>query len=149
MKSFTSIVLFVIIYTFQGMTAHNFLHPQFITADSCPENHEKAEEKLNEELLNEYLLNNLRENYDIDIYSNMLHTISPLNEKDNQQECNKLMEILDKFGESGEMKPRSFYEIADHYFIVYYEIEGEGEFAYQSITMVNSEFEVIGVIFDW
>src|SRR5690625_7108284 len=99
MRSFTSIVLFIILYAFPGMTAHNFLHPQFITADSCPENHEKAEEKLNEELSSEYLLNNLRENYNIDIHFYMLHTISPLNDINNEQESNKLMEIFDSLSE--------------------------------------------------
>src|SRR5690625_1423855 len=106
MRSFTSIVLFIIMYAFPGMTAHNFLHPQFITADSCPENHEKAEEKLNEELSSEYLLNNLRENYHIYIHSKMLNTLSLIIDKYINQECNKLMEILNRFGVSGEMTPR-------------------------------------------
>lgn len=112
----------------------------------CPADHKKAEQELQKYLSQEIAIESLRKQYNMDIDRNAPNNIRILTGKSHQNECEKLNNNLN-ISESKWL--HSFYKVADHYFIVDYLLSENNEFEFKSITIVNNEFEVIGVAFNF
>jgi len=113
-------------------------------ANSCPLNHEKAEIELEAYLAKESNIEDLRTNYEFDVNLDSHNEIQALDQDKYDKECKKLMNNL-----SENDRHHSFYKVADSYFVVNYSIAENKDFEYKSITLIDSDFEIVGFVINF
>lgn len=109
---------------------------------SCPPNHEKAEASLKEYLSKEDAVNDLRTTYGFDIDLNSQNKIQPLKNVRYQPKCKELLKDLQDYASN-----YSVYRVLNYFFVVSFDVNNEDEFEFKSISIYNSDLEVVGVHF--
>lgn len=135
--SILTIVFIVIIMPFQASCAQS---------SPCPADREEAEQILKKYLSKERNIKSLGDNYDMPINGNTKDNIKSLSEEENQQECQQLRANLDWLEDE---ENYSIYKVADHYFIVIYSFDENGEFQWNEIPIVNSDYKFLSTVINF
>lgn len=111
----------------------------------CPTNNTEAQKELKEYLSKERNIKSLHNQYDMPISNSAEDLIKSLSVEENRKECQQLRGNLEWLKEEDNY---SIYKVAEHYFIVIYSFDQQGEFQIDEIPIVNSDYKAIGSIID-
>ncbi len=139
MKKATFLIpaLIIMIITFQIGCAQTKL---------CPADNPKAKKVLLEYLAQEKNIKDLRDDYNMTISFNAKNNLKSLSGEKYKEECQQLRTHLEWLEDQ---RNYSIYKLASHYFIVLYSIDQKGQFHFNSIGIVSSEYEALGGIIDF
>lgn len=114
----------------------------------CPKSHEKAEEDVKDYLKKEQTLTELKTKYGLEVDSTSHEDVYALENESDSVECQRLIDNFEWLVEDSQYS-YSIYKVADHYFIVQYKISENNKYKRNSISINNSELELIAVVIDF
>jgi len=149
MKTILAVLLFISFSLYGADKIHNQNGSDFfeVNENPCLPIHEKAEEVLRDYLSKEQTIEGLTTRYGIEIDQTSHKEVYALKNESDAAECQKLIENFEYLEEKSEYS-NSIYKVENHYFIVRFSLNNN-EFDWESISIIDSDFEVVAVALNW
>ncbi|MEX0661383.1 MAG: hypothetical protein WEA58_12415 [Balneolaceae bacterium] len=150
MKIILSLFLFIISLSFNNVSLYevqNGLKLYEIHKNPCLPSHEKAEEDVKNYLAKERTIKDLTTKFGIEIDHISHKDVYALVNESDSAECQNLIDNFEWLVEESKFS-YSIYKVADHYFIVQFQITENNKYKRNSISINNSELELIAVGID-